>query len=205
MSPTRFLTNCLLVVLALFGTACHGHRTTSQHVTEPGVHVIAAPGAQTVVWSDGKAQRACTLGKSGGFGHGKSHVGHGFGHGARSHGSVDAALFRLCEARANGSLNQEQYVSSVNMVLAHMAKSGGGFGHSKAHGECPCKGHGKGGCKGQCKGHPGKKHGGGAHAGWGDGDAPGLQGKCPCCNPAGSSPSEGAAPTEAARPAVETH
>lgn len=131
----------LMALSSLMGIACHGYRASTQQITDPGLHVISSPAAQTLVWSDGRTRRSCTLSGSGSA-HGKYHGQHTKGHGgARGSSPVDAALFRLCEARGNGDLSQEQYVRAVEMVLAHMARgvqpsppmTWGPKGHGKAH------------------------------------------------------------------------
>lgn len=120
MHALRMVLRLLAVLLpVVLGAGCHGHRASSLQVTDPGVHVVSSAGGHSVIWSDGKVRRACTLGRPG-MAQGKQ-PGKRVG-GERAKSSVDAALFRLCEARGNGDLTQDQYVRAVEMVLAHMAR-----------------------------------------------------------------------------------
>ncbi len=172
----------LCVLLVLGATGCHGYRSAVQHVEDPGVHVVTSPSGHSVVWSDGKQQRVCTLsGSSSGVGHHRAHASKG------AH-PVDAALFHLCEARANGDLSAEQYAAAVNMVLAHMARRGGPSPHGGcSHGSCPFSG-------GHGHGH------GGPHGKW-HGQHPGVGPACPHCK--GKHPMAPAPEGEAAPPAPQ--
>jgi hypothetical protein len=113
--------------LTLLLSACQGYRASSVHVADPGAHVVSGRLGHSVVWSDGKTQRVCSFGTASHSdsslsdshfqkGPGKKQ-GH-FKHHGRSLSALDAALFRLCEARGNGDLTAEQYHEALMMLLA---------------------------------------------------------------------------------------
>ncbi len=165
--PLRSKSTALFVSAAvglLSATGCGMHRASDTHVEDPGTHVISYPGATSVTWSDGKTQRICTLPTTAVP---RYHHGPGKFVGFKRGGSVDAVLFRLCEARGNGDLTQQQYLDAVDEVLATMGKPPMGH-HPMMDAGCPhCRGMGKGMGMGRGKGMgPG---------GWGP------PGNCPHC------------------------
>lgn len=123
----------MLLFLALSG--CHRHLPVGQaHVNEPGAYVISSHGATSIAWSDGRTSRVCTLpsglagGRYAGSYGGKRGVPHG--HAMRAHvrgGTLDAFLFRLCEARGNGDITAEQYRAAVSELQQIMKQA-----HTKA-------------------------------------------------------------------------
>jgi len=117
----RTVFGCLASLLAV---ACGNPGVTTQHVVDPGVYVVTTPGAHSVVWSTSSGQRVCTLGRSEPSEEPRaSTVRRRYGgHGAKplegeGDATMDAALFRLCEARANGDITQEQYTQALHAVL----------------------------------------------------------------------------------------
>lgn len=127
----RNLSNTILLASFTFlGTACHGHRASHTRIDDPGTHVVSHANATSVVWSDGKTERVCTLSRSGGSRH---HGKHGWGHppspGGKASSDLDAMLFRLCEARGNGDLSAAEYTAALKDVVASTGKSSCGCPH----------------------------------------------------------------------------
>jgi hypothetical protein len=119
----------IAVAIAALATGCHNRSPVRDvHAADPGVHVVNGTSTTAIVWSDGKGGRVCTLasggkGKRGTRGHEYGARKHGHGQAPHpmtgAHPPIDSILFRLCEARGNGDLTQEQYVTILQTITAH--------------------------------------------------------------------------------------
>lgn len=126
----------------LLSTACHRHAPVrSEHVQDPGLHVVAGPDARSVAWITERQTRVCTTRAEQGSHHRPGHhpePGHapdpgaaaarppGPPHGGPTHAGpaqlLDTLLFRLCEARGNGDISAEQYAQTVQSLTGTIEK-----------------------------------------------------------------------------------
>jgi len=125
----------------VLSTACHRHAPVrSEHVEDPGLHVIAGPDARSVAWVTERQTRVCTTRAEQAAHHRPGH--HpgpgpaparslepphaGPPHAGPPHAGpaqlLDTLLFRLCEARGNGDISAEQYAQTVQSLTATMEK-----------------------------------------------------------------------------------
>lgn len=129
----HFSNTVLLASLSFLGTACHGHRASHTQIDDPGTHVVSHANATSVIWSDGKTERVCTVPRSGKSAHSPHHGKRGWGHapspGGKGSSDLDATLFRLCEARGNGDLTAAEYTAALKEVVASAGKGSCGCPH----------------------------------------------------------------------------